>query len=87
MEKDVIHDGEVRVEMTMTEQVSGGFSTQSHVWQGDDRIGIVGTSGADLDDARANALEAVQKFLKARAFASRAQTVQETHWIPGEGQD
>ena len=87
MEKDVTHDGEVRVEMTMTEQVGGGFSTRAHVWQGDERIGIVAMDGADMDDARAKALEAVRQFLEARAFASRAQTVQETHWIPGDGKD
>ena len=87
MEKDVNHDGEVRVEMTMTEQVGGGFSAQAHVWQGDDRLGIVGTRGADLDDARAKALEEVRKFLKARAFAPRAQTVKETFWIPDDGKD
>lgn len=85
MEKAVVHDGEVRVEMTMTEQVDGRFATRAHVWQGDERIGIVATDGADMDDARAKALEAVHKFLEGRAFASRAQTVRETHWIPGDG--
>ena len=87
MENDANHDGEVRVEMTMTEQVGGGFSAQAHIWQGDERLGFVGTSGSDMDDARANALEAVRKFLKARAFASHAQTVQETFWIPNDGKD